>query len=76
MPFPVRLNLVNSIKIFCRSSIYLLRENGYFSGKKKEKFINVGVAEQTMIGVCWVSDDGKKPFAYTISTFHYIDLLK
>lgn len=41
-----------------------------FQEKNKEKFINVGVAEQTMIGVCaGLAMTGKKPFAYTISTF-------
>ena len=33
-------------------------------------FINVGVAEQSMIGVCaGLAIGGKKPFAYTIATF-------
>lgn len=41
-----------------------------FQEKNKENFINVGVAEQTMIGVCaGLAIMGKKPFAYTISTF-------
>ena len=36
----------------------------------KNRFINVGVAEQTMIGVsAGLSMSGKIPFAYTIATF-------
>jgi len=35
-----------------------------------ERFINVGVAEQTMIGICaGLALKGLKPFAYTIATF-------
>lgn len=35
-----------------------------------ERFINVGVAEQTMIGICaGLALKGMKPFAYTIATF-------
>src|SRR3954471_15792013 len=35
-----------------------------------ERFINVGVAEQSMIGICaGLALRGKKPFAYTIATF-------
>ena len=34
------------------------------------RFINVGVAEQVMIGMAaGLALDGKKPFAYTIATF-------
>ncbi len=42
----------------------------YFQKKHKSRFINVGVAEQTMIGVCAGLAISKKiPFAYTIATF-------
>ncbi|MBM3557091.1 MAG: transketolase [Alphaproteobacteria bacterium] len=35
-----------------------------------ERFINVGVAEQTMIGICaGLALKGMRPFAYTIATF-------
>ena len=35
-----------------------------------ERFINVGVAEQSMIGICaGLALKGMKPFAYTIATF-------
>jgi transketolase len=35
-----------------------------------ERFINVGVAEQTMIGICaGLALNGCQPFAYTIATF-------
>lgn len=35
-----------------------------------ERFINVGVAEQTMIGICaGLALKGLRPFAYTIATF-------
>ena len=35
-----------------------------------DRFINVGVAEQVMIGVCaGLAMRGKRPFAYTIATF-------
>lgn len=38
--------------------------------KGSSSFINVGVAEQSMIGVCaGLAIGGKKPFAYTIATF-------
>lgn len=41
-----------------------------FQKKHKSRFINVGVAEQTMIGVCAGLAISKKiPFAYTIATF-------
>tara|TARA_X000000368_G_scaffold416062_1_gene409127 strand:+ start:108 stop:1034 length:927 start_codon:yes stop_codon:yes gene_type:complete len=41
-----------------------------FQRKNPERFINVGVAEQTMISVCaGLSMKGMRPFAYTISTF-------
>ena len=35
-----------------------------------ERFINVGVAEQAMIGICaGLALKGMRPFAYTIATF-------
>ena len=38
--------------------------------KGSSSFLNVGVAEQSMIGVCaGLAIGGKKPFAYTIATF-------
>ena len=41
-----------------------------FQKKNPDRFINVGVSEQTMISVCaGLSMKGMKPFAYTISTF-------
>ena len=41
-----------------------------FQKNHKDRFINVGVAEQTMIGVCAGLAASKKiPFAYTIATF-------
>ena len=41
-----------------------------FQKNHKNRFINVGVAEQTMIGVCAGLAASKKiPFAYTIATF-------
>jgi transketolase len=41
-----------------------------FQKKNPNRFLNVGVAEQTMIGVCaGLAMKNKKPFAYTISTF-------
>lgn len=41
-----------------------------FQKKYKERFINVGVAEQTMISVCaGLALNKKKPFAYTIAPF-------
>ena len=41
-----------------------------FKRKNPDRFINVGVAEQTMISVCaGLAMKGMKPFAYTISTF-------
>ena len=41
-----------------------------FQRKNPDRFINVGVAEQTMISVCaGLSMKGMRPFAYTISTF-------
>lgn len=41
-----------------------------FRKKNPDRFINVGVAEQTMISVCaGLAMRGMKPFAYTISTF-------
>lgn len=41
-----------------------------FQKNHSERFINVGVAEQTMIGVCAGLAASKKiPFAYTIATF-------
>tara|TARA_Y100000590_G_scaffold305501_1_gene344595 strand:- start:532 stop:1443 length:912 start_codon:yes stop_codon:yes gene_type:complete len=41
-----------------------------FQKKNPDRFINVGVAEQTMIGVCaGLAMKKKIPFAYTISTF-------
>lgn len=41
-----------------------------FQKKYKNRFINVGVAEQTMIGICAGLAASKKiPFAYTIATF-------
>lgn len=41
-----------------------------FRSENPDRFINVGVAEQVMIGVCaGLSMRGKMPFAYTIATF-------
>jgi transketolase len=41
-----------------------------FQKKFKDRFINVGVSEQSMIGLCsGLAASGKKPFAYTIATF-------
>lgn len=41
-----------------------------FRLENPDRFINVGVAEQVMVGVCaGLSMRGKKPFAYTIATF-------
>jgi transketolase len=41
-----------------------------FKREFPERFINVGVAEQTMIGICaGLALKGMKPFAYTIATF-------
>ena len=39
--------------------------------KGSSSFLNVGVAEQSMIGVCAGLAIGGKPFAYTIATFLY-----
>jgi transketolase len=41
-----------------------------FSKNYPERFINVGVAEQSMIGICaGLALKGLQPFAYTIATF-------
>ena len=41
-----------------------------FSSEYPERFINVGVAEQSMIGICaGLALKGCQPFAYTIATF-------
>ena len=41
-----------------------------FQKKYPYRFLNVGVSEQTMIGMCaGLSMEGMRPFAYTISTF-------
>ena len=41
-----------------------------FQKKYPKRFINIGVSEQTMIGMCaGLSMEGMRPFAYTISTF-------
>lgn len=41
-----------------------------FQKKNPNRFVNVGVSEQTMIGMCaGLAMKGMKPFAYTISTF-------
>ena len=41
-----------------------------FSKQYPERFINVGVAEQSMIGICaGLALKGCQPFAYTIATF-------
>ena len=41
-----------------------------FSDQYPERFINVGVAEQSMIGICaGLALKGCQPFAYTIATF-------
>jgi len=41
-----------------------------FSTQYPERFINVGVAEQSMIGICaGLALKGGQPFAYTIATF-------
>jgi transketolase len=43
---------------------------GKFREEFPERFINVGVAEQSMIGICaGLALKGKQPFAYTIATF-------
>ena len=43
---------------------------GKFSTQYPERFINVGVAEQSMIGICaGLALKGCRPFAYTIATF-------
>ena len=41
-----------------------------FRTKYPDRFVNTGVAEQTMIGICaGLALRGKQPFAYTIATF-------
>tara|TARA_B110000027_G_scaffold122424_1_gene137381 strand:- start:1032 stop:1964 length:933 start_codon:yes stop_codon:yes gene_type:complete len=41
-----------------------------FQKQFPKRFLNVGVSEQTMIGMCaGLSMNGMRPFAYTISTF-------
>lgn len=41
-----------------------------FAAEFPDRFINVGVAEQSMIGICaGLAMKGKRPFAYTIATF-------
>jgi len=41
-----------------------------FSSQYPDRFINVGVAEQSMIGICaGLALKGRRPFAYTIATF-------
>ena len=41
-----------------------------FQSDRPERFINVGVAEQSMIGICaGLALKGLRPFAYTIATF-------
>lgn len=41
-----------------------------FQADRPERFINVGVAEQSMIGICaGLALKGMRPFAYTIATF-------
>ena len=41
-----------------------------FSENLPSQFINVGVAEQSMIGICaGLALKGCRPFAYTIATF-------
>ena len=41
-----------------------------FQKKYPHRFLNVGVSEQTMIGMCaGLSMEGMRPFAYTIATF-------
>lgn len=41
-----------------------------FAADQPERFINVGVAEQVMIGMCGgLALKGMRPFAYTIATF-------
>lgn len=43
---------------------------GKFREEFPERFINVGVAEQAMIGICaGLALKGMRPFAYTIATF-------
>jgi transketolase len=43
---------------------------GKFRDQYPERFINVGVAEQSMIGICaGLALKGCQPFAYTIATF-------
>jgi transketolase len=43
---------------------------GKFSSEYPDRFINVGVAEQSMIGICaGLALKGCQPFAYTIATF-------
>ena len=46
-----------------------------FQKEYPNRFINVGVSEQTMVGMCaGLSMKGMKPFAYTISTFSLFPL--
>ena len=41
-----------------------------FQKKYPNRFLNVGVSEQTMIGMCaGLSMEGMRPFAYTIASF-------
>src|SRR6201988_1472468 len=43
---------------------------GKFRDQYPDRFINVGVAEQSMIGICaGLALKGCQPFAYTIATF-------
>ena len=43
-----------------------------FREEYPERFINVGVAEQSMIGICaGLALKGARPFAYTIATFSF-----
>ena len=43
---------------------------GDFSKDYPDRFINVGVSEQSMIGICaGLATKGCQPFAYTIATF-------
>ena len=43
-----------------------------FRSEFPERFINVGVAEQAMIGICaGLALRGLRPFAYTIATFTF-----
>ena len=72
MPFPIVVDLskFNKNIFVVAADISPEGKMAIFQEKNKEKFINVGVAEQTMIGVCaGLAMMGKKPFAYTISTF-------